>query len=75
MCKIHALAILRGEVSRALVKAIARNQHSRDAQFAPVGATSKLVRNATPEVHKGAPHGMCTTLKDQDKAGLLDFVK
>ena len=26
---------------------------------------SKLVKNATLKVYKGAPHGMCTTLKDQ----------
>jgi hypothetical protein len=27
--------------------------------------SSKLVRNATLKVYKGALHGMCTTLKDR----------
>jgi hypothetical protein len=40
MYKIDALANLRGEVSRALVKAIAHSQYGSDAQVALVGATS-----------------------------------
>jgi non-heme chloroperoxidase len=31
--------------------------------------------NATLKVYKGAPHGMCTTLKDEVNADLLAFLK
>lgn len=37
--------------------------------------SSKLVKNAKLEVSKGAPHGMCTTLKDRVNADLLAFLK
>jgi non-heme chloroperoxidase len=37
--------------------------------------SSKLVKSATLKVYKGAPHGMCTTLKDQVNADLLAFLK
>ena len=37
--------------------------------------SSKIVKNATLKVYKGAPHGMCTTLKDQVNADLLQFFK
>ena len=36
---------------------------------------SKLVKGATLKVYKGAPHGLCTTLKDQVNADLLAFLK
>ena len=39
------------------------------------GADSKLVENATLKVYKGAPHGTCTTHKDQVNADLLAFFK
>jgi non-heme chloroperoxidase len=35
--------------------------------------SSKLIRNATLKVYKDAPHGMCTTHKDQVNADLLAF--
>ena len=45
----------------------------------PIGAAamlaSKIVRNAKLKVYKGAPHGMCTTLKDEVNADLLAFIK
>jgi non-heme chloroperoxidase len=45
----------------------------------PIGASamlsSKIVKNATLKVYKGAPHGMCTTLKDQVNADLLAFIR
>jgi non-heme chloroperoxidase len=45
----------------------------------PIGAaamlSSKLVRNAQLKVYKGAPHGLCTTLKDEVNADLLEFIK
>ena len=37
--------------------------------------SSKIVKDATLKVYKGAPHGMCTTLKDQVNADLLAFIK
>jgi non-heme chloroperoxidase len=53
--------------------------HGDDDQIVPIGASamisSKLIRNATLKVYKGAPHGMCTTLKDQVNAELLAFIQ
>ena len=47
--------------------------HGDDDQIVPIGASallsSKLVKNATLKVYKGAPHGMCTTHKDQVNDG------
>jgi len=34
---------------------------------------AKLIKNSTLKIYKGAPHGRCTTLKDQVNADLLDF--
>jgi non-heme chloroperoxidase len=36
---------------------------------------SRLVKGATLKVSKGAPHGLCTTHKDQGNADLLAFFK
>lgn len=51
--------------------------HGDDDQIVPIGASatlsSKLVKKAQLKVYKGAPHGMCSTLKDQVNADLLDF--
>ena len=53
--------------------------HGDDDQIVPIGASallsSKLVKNATLKVYPGAPHGLCTTLKDQVNADLLAFIK
>jgi non-heme chloroperoxidase len=53
--------------------------HGDDDQIVPIGASamlsSKIVKNATLKVYKGAPHGMCTTHKDQVNADLLEFIK
>ena len=53
--------------------------HGDDDQIVPIGASamlsSKLVKNATLKVFRGAPHGMCTTLKDQVNAELLAFIE
>jgi non-heme chloroperoxidase len=53
--------------------------HGDDDQIVPIGASamlsSKLIKNATLKIYKGAPHGMCTTLKDRVNAELLDFLK
>ena len=36
---------------------------------------ANLVKGATLKVYKGAPHGLCTTHKDQVNADLLAFFK
>ena len=36
---------------------------------------SKLITGAKLKVYKGAPHGLCTTLKDQVSEDLLAFIK
>jgi non-heme chloroperoxidase len=36
---------------------------------------SKIVKGAILKVYKGAPHGLCTTLKDQVNEDLLAFLK
>lgn len=52
--------------------------HGDDDQIVPIGASallsSKLIRNATLKVYEGAPHGMCTTLKDRVNEDLFDFL-
>jgi non-heme chloroperoxidase len=37
--------------------------------------SAKLVKGAILKVYKGAPHGMCTTHKDQVNEDLLTFLK
>ena len=53
--------------------------HGDDDQIVPIGASamlsSKIVKGAKLKVYKGAPHGMCTTLKDQVNEDLLSFIK
>ncbi|MEO8601913.1 MAG: alpha/beta hydrolase [bacterium] len=53
--------------------------HGDDDQIVPIGASallsSKMIKNAKLVVYKGAPHGMCTTLKDKVNAELLAFFK
>jgi non-heme chloroperoxidase len=53
--------------------------HGDDDQIVPIGASallsSKLIKNATLKVYKGAPHGMCTTHKQQVNEELLGFLK
>jgi non-heme chloroperoxidase len=53
--------------------------HGDDDQIVPIGASakiaSKIVKNAKLKIYPGAPHGMCTTLKDRVNADLLDFIK
>ena len=44
--------------------------------FAAAGLLqSKFIRSATLKVYKGAPHGLCTTLKDRVNEDLLAFLK
>jgi non-heme chloroperoxidase len=53
--------------------------HGDDDQIVPIAASamlsSKLIAKARLEIYKGAPHGMCTTLKDKVNADLLKFLK
>ncbi len=53
--------------------------HGDDDQIVPIAdsamLSSKLVKGATLKVIKGAPHGMCSTLKEQVNAELLSFIK
>ena len=50
-----------------------------DDQIVPIAdsglLSSKIIRKATLKVIPGAPHGMCSTLKDQINAELLAFFK
>jgi non-heme chloroperoxidase len=51
--------------------------HGDDDQIVPVGASamlsSKIVKNATLKIYPGAPHGLCSTMKEQVNADLLAF--
>jgi non-heme chloroperoxidase len=53
--------------------------HGDDDQIVPIGASamlsSKLVKNAELKIYKGAPHGLCTTLKNQVNEDLLAFIR
>jgi non-heme chloroperoxidase len=53
--------------------------HGDDDQIVPIAdsalLSSKIIKNATLKVYKGAPHGMCTTLKDRVNEDLLAFFK
>jgi non-heme chloroperoxidase len=53
--------------------------HGDDDQIVPIGAaaliSSKIIKNAKLVVYEGAPHGMCTTLKDRVNDELLAFIK
>jgi non-heme chloroperoxidase len=53
--------------------------HGDDDQIVPIGASallsSKIVKGATLKIYPGAPHGMCSTLKDKINADLLAFLQ
>jgi non-heme chloroperoxidase len=53
--------------------------HGDDDQIVPIGASamlsSKLIKGAQLKVYPGAPHGMCTTLKEKVNADLLEFTR
>jgi non-heme chloroperoxidase len=53
--------------------------HGDDDQIVPIAdsalLSSKMIKNAKLKVYKGAPHGMCTTLKNQVNEDLLAFIK
>jgi non-heme chloroperoxidase len=51
--------------------------HGDDDQIVPIGASAllaaKIVAGSMLKIHSGAPHGMCSTHKDQVNADLLSF--
>jgi non-heme chloroperoxidase len=53
--------------------------HGDDDQIVPYAdaalLSAKLVKGAKLVIYKGAPHGMCTTRKDQVNEELLGFIK
>ena len=53
--------------------------HGDDDQIVPIAdsalLSAKIVKGATLKVYEGAPHGMCTTLKNQVNEDLLSFFK
>ena len=53
--------------------------HGDDDQIVPIQASallsSKLIKGARLKVYPGAPHGMCTTLKNEVNADLLAFIQ
>lgn len=53
--------------------------HGDDDQIVPIGDSAllsvKLIPGATLKVYPGAPHGMCSTLKDKVNADLLAFIR
>lgn len=53
--------------------------HGDDDQIVPIKDSAmlseKLIKNAKLKIYKGAPHGMCSTLKDEINLDLLNFIK
>ena len=53
--------------------------HGDDDQIVPIGASamlsSKIVKGATLKIYPGAPHGLCSTLKEQINRELLEFAR
>jgi non-heme chloroperoxidase len=53
--------------------------HGDADQIVPIGASamhsSKLIKDSILKIYPGAPHGMCSTLKDQINTDLLAFLK
>jgi non-heme chloroperoxidase len=53
--------------------------HGDDDQIVPIGASallsSKIVKGSTLRIYPVAPHGLCSTHKDQVNADLLAFIK
>jgi non-heme chloroperoxidase len=53
--------------------------HGDDDQIVPYAdsalLSSKIIKNAKLVIYKGAPHGMCTTMKDRVNEELLAFIK
>jgi len=52
--------------------------HGSDDQIVPIGAAAlkaaRLIPNATLKIYEGAPHGLCTTMKERVNEELLTFI-
>jgi len=53
--------------------------HGDDDQIVPMGASAqlaaKIIKGATWKIYPGAPHGLCSTHKDQINQDLLSFLE
>ena len=53
--------------------------HGDDDQIVPINdsalLSAALVKGSTLKVYPGAPHGLCSTMKDKVNADLLEFIK
>jgi non-heme chloroperoxidase len=53
--------------------------HGDDDQIVPIAnsamLSAKLIKNATLKIYPGAPHGMCTTLKDRVSEDIWTFIR
>lgn len=53
--------------------------HGDDDQIVPIQSsallTAKLIKDSNLTIYPGAPHGLCSTLKNQVNADLLAFFK
>ncbi len=53
--------------------------HGDDDQIVPIGdsamLSSKIIKGAKLKIYPGAPHGLCSTLKDKVNEDLLAFIK
>jgi non-heme chloroperoxidase len=53
--------------------------HGDDDQIVAIAdsamLSARLVKNATLKIYKGAPHGLCTTERDQVSRDLLELIK
>jgi non-heme chloroperoxidase len=53
--------------------------HGDDDQIVPIADSSmlsaKIIRNSTLKVYPGAPHGMCTTHKQQVNQDIFAFIE
>jgi len=53
--------------------------HGDDDQIVPIGASAEVAVKIAPKAHlkvyRGAPHGLCSTHKNQVNADILEFLK
>ena len=53
--------------------------HGDDDQIVPIAASallsSRLIKDSTMKIYPGAPHGICSILKEQVNEDLLAFIK
>jgi len=67
------------EEDGSLVNASTLLIHGDDDQIVPIGASAHAAVKIAPKtqlkVYPGAPHGLCSTHKDQVNADLLAFLK